>query len=53
MNLVILLVVVLVIAGLLWFAVDQVPQIAAFAGLIKALIAVLAVVYVATHAGLK
>ena len=52
MSLVIMLIVVLIIAALLWFAVDQVPQIAPFAGLLKALIAVLAVVYIATHAGL-
>ena len=52
MSLIILLIVVLIIAGLLWFAVDQVPQIAPFAGLLKALIAVLAVAYIATQAGL-
>ena len=52
MSILFLIFVTLIVAGLLWFAVDQVPQIAPFAGLLKALIAVLAVVYIATHAGL-
>ena len=52
MNLIILVIIVFIVAGLLWFAVDQVAQLAPFNGLIKALIAVLAALYIAHAAGL-
>ena len=52
MSILFLIFVTLIVAGLLWFAVDQVPQIAPFAGLLKAVIVVGAAFYIASHAGL-
>ena len=52
MSLLIIVIVVLIIAGLLFVAVDQVAQFAPFAGLIKALIVVCAALYIASRAGL-
>ena len=52
MSLLIVIIVVLIVAGLLFVAVDHVAQFAPFAGLIKALILVIAALYVAHSAGL-
>ena len=52
MSLLIIVIVVLIIAGLLFVAVDQVAQFAPFAGLIKALILVIAALVILQKAGL-
>ena len=52
MSILFVIVVVLVVAALLIYGVDQAPQLAAFAGLIKLVILVGAALYVIHRAGL-
>jgi preprotein translocase subunit SecE len=52
MTILILVIIVLVLTALLIWGVDQIPQVAPMGGLIKALIIVLAVVFIAQRSGL-
>jgi hypothetical protein len=52
MSIIIFALIVLILVALLIYAVDLIPQIAPFNGLIKALIIVLAVVFIAQRSGL-
>ena len=52
MSLIILLIVVVIVVALLCLAVDQVGQLAAYAGLLKALIIIGGVLVVADKSGL-
>lgn len=52
MSLIVLLIVVIVVVALLCFAVDKVPQIAPYSGLIQALIIVGGVVVIVQQSGL-
>jgi hypothetical protein len=52
MEIILAAILVLFLAAMLVWAVDMIPQIAPINGLIKALIIVLAVVYIAHRAGI-
>ena len=52
MSIIVLAIIVLILVALLIWGVDQVPQLAPTAGLIKLLIIVLAVLFIASKAGL-
>ena len=52
MSILFVILIVLVIAALLIYGVDLAPQLAPFAGLIKLVIIVCAVIYIASRAGL-
>ena len=52
MSILIIALVVLIVAALLIYGVDQVPQLAPFHGLTKLIIIVIAVVVILTKAGL-
>jgi hypothetical protein len=52
MTIIVFAIIVLILTALLIWAVDQIPQISPTAGLVKALIIVLAVVFIAQRAGI-